>query len=47
MGEQVKAEEHATEGKKGLGCAGTGLIVVLLVVVIGFGLLVGMCGGFR
>lgn len=37
----------AEEDKQGLGCVGKGLIGLLLVVVIGFGLLVGMCGGFR
>jgi hypothetical protein len=33
--------------KEGLGCFGKGLIVLLLVAVVGFGLIVGMCGGFR
>ena len=47
MGQEVKAEEHITEGNKGLGCVGTGLIVLLLVAVIGFGLIAGTCGWFR
>lgn len=47
MGEQVDVETHVTEDKQGLGCAGKGLIIFLLVVIIGFGLLVGMCGGLR
>lgn len=33
--------------KAGLGCLGKGLIGLLLLVVVGFGLLVGMCGGLR
>jgi len=32
------------EAREDLGCLGRGLIVVLLVIVIGFGLLVGICG---
>ena len=32
--------------KSDLGCLAKGLIVVFIVVVIGFGLIVGMCGGF-
>ena len=37
----------AEEDREGLGCFGTGLIVFLVVIVIAFGLLVGMCGGIR
>jgi hypothetical protein len=32
------------EIKEGLGCFGKGLIVLFLVVVVAFGLFVGMCG---
>jgi hypothetical protein len=31
----------------GWGCFGKAMIVLLVLVVIGFGLLVGMCGGRR
>lgn len=37
----------AEEDKEGLSDFGRVLILFLLVIVIGFGLLVGMCGGFR
>jgi hypothetical protein len=37
-------EEKTEETKDGLGCFGIGLIVVLIVIVVAFGLLVGVCG---
>jgi hypothetical protein len=33
--------------RKGLGCFAKGVFVLLILAVIGFGLLVGMCGGYR
>jgi hypothetical protein len=37
----------AEEDKQGLSGCAKALIVFLLVIVVAFGLLVGMCGGFR
>jgi len=41
---EEKPEKTPAEEKDTLGCFGIGVIVVLIVIVVAFGLLVGVCG---